>query len=135
MSCWVVPSVAADLWGCAVQAVMDAIRAGEVATRDENGWTFVDVAPDSPQLLPQAIGPSRPAAFDAISGAELAALTGPIEDYQVALEIAEDNQDVMVKEPDMVGDWREVRSITPRLFLTSVNFGRSASGVRLGGGV
>ena len=50
MSCWVVPSVAAELWGCTIDAVMSKIQNGHVATRDEAGWTFVDVAPDSPTM-------------------------------------------------------------------------------------
>ena len=48
MSCWVVPSVAAELWGCTVDAVLNAIRNGKVPTKDDAGWTFVDVAPESP---------------------------------------------------------------------------------------
>src|SRR5438309_12109172 len=112
MSCWVVPSVAAELWGCPMQTVLDAIRAGQLPSREENGWMFVDVAPDSPNLIVQAPQAIRAATFDAISGAELAALTGPIEDYQVALEIAEDSEDPTTDEPDMIGDWREIRSVT-----------------------
>jgi len=46
MSCWAVPSVAAELWGCTVDSVLMAIRNGEVRTYQEAGWTFVDVAPD-----------------------------------------------------------------------------------------
>jgi hypothetical protein len=104
MSCWVVPSVAAELWGCPVQSVLDAIRGGDVPTREENGWMFVDVAPDSPTLqTPKAL---RPATY--VSDAELAALTGPIDDYDVALEIAEDDQD-LVYETHMIDDWREAR--------------------------
>src|SRR5438552_15123907 len=111
MSCWVVPSVAAELWGCPMQAVRDAIRGGQLPTREENGWMFVDVAPDSPNVI-GAPQPIRAATFDAISGAELAALTGPIEDYQIALEVAEDDQDPTTDEPEMIGDWRAIRQVT-----------------------
>jgi len=101
--------VAAELWGCTVQSVLDAIRGGAVPTREENGWMFVDVAPHSPMLTTPK--PLRPATYEQLSGAELAALTGPIEDYEVALELAEDNED-LTDESQMVGDWREIRAIT-----------------------
>ena len=35
MSCWVVPSVAAELWGCTIDAVNAKIQNGHIATRDE----------------------------------------------------------------------------------------------------
>ena len=110
MSCWVVPSVAAEIWGCAVQAVLDAIKSGDVPTREENGWLFVDVAPNSPML--QMPKPLRPATYEMLSQAELAALNSPIEDYAIALAGAEDHQDAMIDEFEMVGDWREVRRAT-----------------------
>jgi hypothetical protein len=110
MSCWVVPSVAAELWGCAVQSVLDAIKSGDIPTREENGWMFVDVAPNSPMLqTPKSL---RPATF--VSDAELAALTGPIEDYDVALELAEDDEDP-VYETHAIDDWRGVREQTATL--------------------
>lgn len=46
MSCWAVPSVAAELWGCTLDSVLKAIHNGDVRTYQEAGWTFVDVAPD-----------------------------------------------------------------------------------------
>jgi hypothetical protein len=110
MSCWVVPSVAAELWGCPVQSVLDAIKHGDVPTREENGWMFVDVAPNSPMLSTPK--PLRPSTFETISDAELVALTGPIDDYEIALEVAEDDQDPTIDEFEMVGDWREVRAAT-----------------------
>ena len=110
MSCWVVPSVAAELWGCPVQSVLDAIRGGDVATREENGWMFVDVAPNSPTLqTPKRLRPST-----YVSDAELAALTGPIEDYDVALEVAEDDED-LIFETRAMEDWRGVRRQTAAL--------------------
>jgi len=110
MSCWVVPSVAAELWGCAVQSVLDAIHNGDIPTREENGWMFVDVAPNSPTLqTPKAL---RPATY--VSDAELAALSGPIDDYDVALELAEDGEDE-VFDGHAMEDWRDARQQTATL--------------------
>lgn len=46
MSCWVVPSVAAEYWRVSVEHVMECIRRGAVSVREDNGFTFVDVLPD-----------------------------------------------------------------------------------------
>jgi hypothetical protein len=103
MSCWVVPSVAAELWGCSVDAVKSAIKNGSVASRDEAGWTFVDVAPDSPALTtPKSI---HPATFTSqvLSQAEKDALIEPPAASVAALEQA------ISEERQMTGDWRVVR--------------------------
>ena len=72
MSCWVVPSVAAELWGCSVESIMSAIRDGRLCSREENGWTFVDMMPDSPQIqMPQSV---RPPTYEVVSAEEAAAL-------------------------------------------------------------
>src|SRR5437016_7779473 len=91
MSCWVVPSVAAELWGCTVDAVLNAIRTGNVPTKEDAGWTFVDVAPDSPKLeAPKAVRPPAPETYSIVTQAEA-----------IALHPDEESQ--------MQGDWRDVR--------------------------
>ena len=93
MSCWVVPSVAAELWGCTVDAVLNAIRDGNVPTKDDEGWTFVDVAPDSPKLeTPKSMRPPAPETYSIVSHAEAVAL--------------HEGQD---EASDMEGDWRSIR--------------------------
>ena len=47
MACWVVPAIAAELWGLDIQHVLGAIADGSIASREEYGFTVVDVAPDS----------------------------------------------------------------------------------------
>jgi hypothetical protein len=77
MSCWVVPSVAAELWGCSVEQVMNAIQGGDVPTKEDSGWTFIDVAPDSPKLeTPRSV---LPPTYSVVSQAETMALTEPFE--------------------------------------------------------
>jgi hypothetical protein len=45
MACWVVPAIAAELWGVAVNHVLSGIRDGSIASRKEHGFVFVDAAP------------------------------------------------------------------------------------------
>ena len=93
MSCWVVPSVAAELWGCTVDAVLNAMRQGNVPTKDDSGWTFVDVAPDSPKMeMPKSVLAPIPETYSIVSQAETIAL----------------NEDADA-EADMYGDWRKIR--------------------------
>jgi hypothetical protein len=98
MSCWVVPSVAAELWGCTIDAVLCAIRNGNVPTKEDAGWTFVDVAPESPKLAaPKAVRPQTPETFAVVSQAEHMTLVQPPEQQ-------EEHQ-----EREMHGDWRKIR--------------------------
>ena len=95
MSCWVVPSVAAELWGCTIDAVLNAMRNGNVPSKEDEGWTFVDVAPDSPKLAtPKAVRPPTPDTYSIVSHAEAVALAEP--------EQADE-------EREMEGDWRKIR--------------------------
>ena len=48
MSCWVVPTVAAELWNVPVNDVLARIRRGILASKSEYGFMLVDVAPESP---------------------------------------------------------------------------------------
>ncbi len=67
MSCWVVPSVAAEYWGIPLEQVLSGIRGGNVPIKRELGLTFVDVAPNSgpadQRSIPKAI---RPLTFVAV---------------------------------------------------------------------
>src|SRR4051794_4684927 len=96
MSCWVVPSVAAELWGCTVDAVLNAVRNGNVPTKEDAGWTFVDVAPESPKLqTPKAVRPPTPETYSVVSHAETVALQANPESEE--------------EESEMQGDWRTIR--------------------------
>lgn len=52
MSCWVVPMVAAEIWGVSVDEVLGRIEAGHVPSKTEYGFLVVDMAPDGPRLAP-----------------------------------------------------------------------------------
>ena len=45
MPCWVAPVVAAELWGVSLEHVITAMADGTLPSRQEYGFTLVDVAP------------------------------------------------------------------------------------------
>ena len=47
MACWVVPAIAAELWGVTVNHVLAGVRDGSIESRHEHGFVFVDAAPGS----------------------------------------------------------------------------------------
>jgi hypothetical protein len=85
MSCWVVPTIAADFLGIPLEQLLDDMQSGKIACKTESGFTFVDVAPDSPMFIaPKKI--STPT-YTVVSHEELVVLGAE-------------------EEP---GDWREAR--------------------------
>ena len=58
MSCWVVPAIAAEVWGIPVIQVLERIRKGILPTKSELGFTLVDVAPGSPVMGKSAPAPA-----------------------------------------------------------------------------
>lgn len=52
MPCWVVPSVASEIWHVPVDQILQAVRGGHIPSKHENGFTFIDVAPQSPSMSP-----------------------------------------------------------------------------------
>lgn len=73
MSCWVVPAVAADLWGVSLVSVLEAIRLGELPSRRDCDFLLVDVAPNSPQMpppKPYKAAPPPPPTFAPVADAE-----------------------------------------------------------------
>ena len=59
MSCWVVPSIAAEFWRIPLDQVMDKIRRNALPVRRENGFTFIDILPDPApaEPLPKELRP------------------------------------------------------------------------------
>jgi hypothetical protein len=82
MSCWVVPSVAAELWGTSIEHVMECIRDGRVVMKQEHGFTLVDVAPHSPTIeKPRMRKEDRPPTYVELTAEELVALHSDQEDH------------------------------------------------------
>ena len=67
MGCWVVPSIAAELWGVPLATVLDAIGQGRLNSRVESGFTLVDTDPRGMHLLPPRLPKDqRPPTFTPI---------------------------------------------------------------------
>ena len=77
MSCWVVPTIAAEFLGISLEQILDDVRAGKMASKIESGFTFVDVAPDSPTFV--APRKQTPPTYAVVTHEELVAL-GEAED-------------------------------------------------------
>ena len=126
MSCWVVPSLAAELWQIPLDHILRRIGAGEIETRVEEGFTFVDVAPNGPRIERPGVPPAErpptwaPAAPEAVAETitedELLALASVSETGERAGESADE---AAVDEPEdgpeddtqsaVLGDWRAAR--------------------------
>lgn len=110
MSCWVVPTVAAELWGVAVDTILDRARTGLVPSKTENGFMFVDVAPDSTRCdPPKGIRPPSPPTFTVVDESEMAALRSEAEVVPSPTPAAGTTAIAMA--PD---DWRAARQLASR---------------------
>ena len=102
MACWVVPSIAAEYLGIPLSRVLEQIQSGAVESRQENGFTFVDVAPSSPMIdapQPVTIEPIPPT-YRVVTREEIVALVGDL-DFDA--------------EDDSAADWRVGRSEASRM--------------------
>lgn len=101
MSCWVVPTIAAEIWGVTVDHILQRVRDGNLPHRVDDGFMFVDVAPQGETV-------ERPPTFLALSEAEIAALReGEAEGLD---DDAPADTDDEANEPAVdLGDWRAAR--------------------------
>ena len=66
MSCWVVPTLAAEVWGVPLEQVLGQVRAGTVPSKVDCGFVLVDIAPDGQRIAPPptttmtTLTPARP---------------------------------------------------------------------------
>jgi|SRR5688500_1789699 hypothetical protein len=114
MSCWVVPTVAAELWGVSVEHVIQCIRDGRLTCRSEAGFTFVDIAPETSTI--------KPPTYTVITPEEFAALTGHgPEDVAIDLVDADDEVNVEIVDAEAdeashnISDWRAAREQASRM--------------------
>ncbi len=121
MSCWVVPTIAAEIWGMPLSELLRRIRNGEIETKQDAGFTFVDVAPYSNQIERPLLPPDeRPATFSTLSDAEMAALESELaaEDATEASEpvivVADEDQLPDTTGSKQLGDWRMGRASAGR---------------------
>jgi len=112
MSCWVVPTIAAELWGVSIDHVLDCVRNGQLASRREAGFTFVDIAPD--------VAINKPPTYTIITPEEFAALAGHAPE-DVAEDVSDD-VDVEIVDAESGAeaesgklDWRQARVEASRM--------------------
>jgi len=99
MSCWVVPTVAAELWGVSVSDVLNQVESGSISTKTEYGFLLVDVAPQSPRFERSAADQPRPLTYTPIPVLEATD--------------AENEPEQEVEEGEL--DWKATRSSVARL--------------------
>ena len=103
MSCWVVPSLAAELWRMPLEEIMRLVREGAVPTKEEEGFTFIDVAPTSPKVGPPSLKPEhRPPTFIPAASEDDVAIV--VEDDRFDEDSGAD-----ATESFNFGDWRAAR--------------------------
>ena len=118
MSCWVVPTIAAELWGVTLDHVLGGVDEGMVRSRKEHGFLLVDVAPFGEFFRsPRRAGPRprvqtftvlTPAEYDALHGAIPPALAAD-DDDRASPEQHEDPRHHEIQEIQEIQD--EVREI------------------------
>lgn len=100
MSCWVVPSIAAELWGISVQQVYEQMRTGQIRSKVDAGFTFVDVAPHSPVFeTPRKQHPTKPPTYTVVASEQ----NSSPQQSQEADETID------------LGDWRQAREEAQKL--------------------
>ncbi|HEX8525031.1 MAG TPA: hypothetical protein VF669_22460 [Tepidisphaeraceae bacterium] len=139
MSCWVVPSIAAEFWGTSIESVLKRMQTGEIPHRLENGWTFVDVLPDGAAGNPaDQLAQERPQTFTVVTVTEeeLDALTDdepmatpepepePVNEtpQPVAEEVERELEPEAEQEASTFGNWRTARKRTSRLRVAPPRF-------------
>jgi len=128
MSCWVAPTLAAEIWQISLELLMSRIASGEIPVRDEDGFLFVDVAPYGHRVeRPNRAPHERPATFTAVENdsalmvteEEAAALSLPPMPLPISSRNDDGDDDDEMGPADetaskSLGDWRTIRRKTAR---------------------
>ncbi len=146
MPCWVVPTIAAEIWGVSVDHLLQRVRDGNLAYRVDEGFMFVDVQPPPQPKV------ENPPTFTVLSQAEVEALRDAEDEVEASqhddetrCELAgdddEDDADEQSQSPDddeasiELGDWRTARQRVgmtrhPAQLLAKPPFGSEPQGRR-----
>lgn len=129
MPCWVVPAVASEIWNVPVEQIISAVQAGRIPSKRENGFTFIDVAPEAPTPTP-AVRPAtsrrvslpyKPVRLQHAPGEPIplprpAEVVSPVEREALAADpesafasTGATPDDPTLPEPLSMGDWRRGR--------------------------
>src|SRR5687768_6336715 len=127
MACWVVPAIAAEFWGVSIDHVMGQVRDGHVESKSEDGFLFVDVAPESLPFNAQPAAAPPPPTYALVTREEIEALGVEPESLVMRREEEADGptdaDDAVEEDPpdaetvvhaDERPDWHLVRSTVAR---------------------
>ena len=142
MSCWVVPTIAAEIWGVSVDHVLSQVRDGHLPHQIDEGFVFVDVFSGGGGCGVMRCEPPPPT-FTVLSEAEVQALgeadaddtsdeeplieplIEPIEEQSI--EDAPESQSPEDDEASVeLGDWRTVRQRVGRTRIPPSSRARAA---------
>ena len=116
MSCWVVPNVAAEIWGISLDEVMHRIQSGAVVSKREYGFLLVDTAPIGPLFKSTAAdGKAKPRTWVPVqTWVEAGDKEESIDDAGVDLAV---DGDSIEEEPDdgIALGWQQMRIAHARL--------------------
>ena len=121
MSCWVVPIVAAEIWGISLSEVLSRVHAGTVVSKMEYGFLLVDTAPLGPLFRSTcAEGRAKPPTFVEVQTwietdeDELMESGETIEDAGMDLDV---DGDSIEEEPDdgVALGWRQQRAVSAKM--------------------
>jgi hypothetical protein len=132
MPCWVVPAVAAELWGVSLELILARIADGSLAAGEECGFIVVDAAPwgtvaqpprpssePPPQTYVAIPADSVPPAlsFGQFHAEEVPAPAAPVAPVIEPLDEIDPELPPLDDEEDdkPIGNWREVRSRAGRM--------------------
>ena len=124
MSCWVVPTLAAELWRLPLDQVLQRMKEGLVPTKREDGWTFIDVAPASPRVGQPSLPPEqRPPTFTLVQSDQTPSSADDLEEAELAalkaLTAAASDPEMLSPvdevETGSLGDWRAARARNARM--------------------
>ncbi|MGA2496480.1 MAG: hypothetical protein ABSH20_01990 [Tepidisphaeraceae bacterium] len=98
MSCWVVPSVAAEMWGLTINQILERVRDGQVPSKLEMGFLMVDIASGSAAETPRVSRINRPPTYVTL---------GPQEERELSpvMVLAGDDEET----DSFCIDWRQKR--------------------------
>ncbi len=120
MSCWVVPTIAAEIWGVSVDHILQRVGDGSLSHRTDEGFMFVDVIPlardETIAFDHKPAQEEHPATFTPLSQGEIEALrehdNGPDDHPTDAPGEADPEpvaEDIEYESSVILGDWRAAR--------------------------
>jgi hypothetical protein len=85
MTCWVAPTLAAELWGITVEEILQRIISGDLKSHEDGGFLFIDAN------APRYRAADRPATYQTLKSADLVQMEAditPIDDTPLNFRMA-----------------------------------------------